>query len=178
IPDVLICSSKYYFTYFYGMNKEILVLIILGWSLEGMSINGVQELFINRINHYHTENGLSSDNIYHIERDKNGMLWFSSDRGISVFNGQHLKNYNQKHGLTDYEVLSTHQDENGIIWFATYNGKISKYNKGEFSVIESKNVQPKFGPIKTLKNYSQMLLVIPVQGSSWLFDKKRNKWQA
>ena len=72
--------------------------------------------------HFTQSDGLPSNNIYDVMIDRNDFLWFSSDKGISRFDGVTFRNYTMANGLPDNEVFSLFEDHVGRIWFGTYNG--------------------------------------------------------
>lgn len=78
---------------------------------------------------YTTANGLASDNIIDILADNEGMLWLSTDRGITRFDlkKKTFKNYNIADGLpaNEFNLNSAYKDKNGKLYFGSYNGLVS-----------------------------------------------------
>lgn len=159
------------------MKSLLLVLFILYTPLLGYTQEVKQELFITQLNHYNSENGLSSNNIYHCMQDNEGMLWFSSDRGVSRFNGLKFNNYRIKDGLSDYEILSSYQDVQGKIWFASYNGSLTSFENGIFSQSDQSNYYTSNGPISKIVDLKDGLAVLPVSGETQVLNREKNEWQ-
>jgi ligand-binding sensor domain-containing protein len=69
------------------------------------------------IRKYSAENGLAHSNVFRIMQDKKGFLWFSTNYGISLFNGKTFKNYSSVNGLSSNVVMSISelQDEKKLI---------------------------------------------------------------
>lgn len=81
---------------------------------------------------YQLNEGLLSNYIYSVFQDSKGYIWFSSDVGVSRFDGQAFVHFNSSHGLPDNEVFSMLEDDAGRIWFATLNGKPGYFENGQF----------------------------------------------
>lgn len=81
---------------------------------------------------YTIENGLPSNTVYNIMRDKSGFLWFATDRGIARFNGLTFERFSTIDGLKDNEAFTVVEDNFGRIWLNSYNGKLCYYKDGNF----------------------------------------------
>lgn len=79
---------------------------------------------------YTTEEGLPSNEVYSIFQDKNGCMWFATDRGICQYNGIDFKRFEPKDGLTDITVFDFYPQENGQVWCSTFNGKLFYFQNG------------------------------------------------
>ena len=82
--------------------------------------------------HFTRENGLPSDNVYTVYRDRAGFLWFGTDMGIARYNGLHFEHFTTADGLPDNEIFSFKEDPYGRLWIGTYNGRLCYYQKGKF----------------------------------------------
>jgi hypothetical protein len=82
--------------------------------------------------HYGVEEGLPSNTVYDIFRDKEGFLWFATDKGVARFNGSVFENYTSADGLADNEIYYFQQDYQGRIWLGTGNGRLCFYKNGKF----------------------------------------------
>jgi ligand-binding sensor domain-containing protein len=81
---------------------------------------------------YSTDDGLPSNTVYSIFRDRKGFLWFCTDQGVARYNGVHFERFNTSNGLADNEIFDAREDDYGRIWFFTYNGKLCFYKDGIF----------------------------------------------
>ena len=81
---------------------------------------------------YGTREGIPSTETYEILQDKRGNIWFSTDAGVSRFNGYEFENFNTNHGLTDNTVFHMYEDFKGRIWFLTYSSQLCYFEKGKF----------------------------------------------
>ena len=97
------------------MRKNLHTLIVFVFIL----LNG----FTQEFTRYTTKDGLPSDHIYDILQDKNGFIWFSTNRGIVKFDGLVFKTFTIKDGLPNNDIWMIETNDLGQIWF---NSK-SKY---------------------------------------------------
>ena len=73
---------------------------------------------------YDMRNGLPSNEVYDVLKDRTGLLWFATDRGIASFDGYQFDVYTVADGLTDNTVFQLREDWEGKIWVITLNGRL------------------------------------------------------
>lgn len=78
------------------------------------------------LKNYTTEDGLPSSQVYDIIQDDYGYLWFSTDKGLSKYNGEEFETFNKDDGLVGNVVFDFHKRPNGDIWCTTNSGKLFK----------------------------------------------------
>lgn len=77
------------------------------------------------------ENGLSSRQVYAIEKDRKGYMWFLTPEGIDRYNGKEFKHYKLMDG--DQELNSTinlnwlYTDSEGTLWEIGKKGRVFRY---------------------------------------------------
>jgi len=71
--------------------------------------------------------GLAGNQIYDIESDTTGCIWFATSGGVSCYDGRSFVNFTKKDGLAESRVLDIQRDNNGALWFATYHSGVSCY---------------------------------------------------
>ncbi len=76
------------------------------------------------------EDGLPSNEVYDVFQDKNGCMWFATDRGIAQYNGYEFKKFEPKDGLTDITVFDFFLQEDETVWCSTFNNKIFYFKNG------------------------------------------------
>ena len=89
-----------------------------------------------------TEDGLVCNRIFSIHQDSKGLLWFTTEFGISCYNGKEFTNYTEKDGLSGYCAPPIYSDRDGILWFGTYHGGISQYDGEKFSNLTAQDGLP------------------------------------
>jgi signal transduction histidine kinase/ligand-binding sensor domain-containing protein/DNA-binding response OmpR family regulator len=80
-----------------------------------------------------TKNGLSSNTVNAILKDRFGLIWFGTDDGLDKFDGTNFKVYRHKPGdstsLQANEILALHEDKAGNLWIGTSGGSLSLYDR-------------------------------------------------
>jgi ligand-binding sensor domain-containing protein len=76
---------------------------------------------------YSVKDGLPSSEVYHVMQDSKGYMWFSTNRGVSRFNGVTFKSFTPGDGLADPVILESVEDYKGRIWFRSLSGKLSYF---------------------------------------------------
>jgi ligand-binding sensor domain-containing protein len=110
---------------------------------------------------YNSENGLPSNETYHVLCDQKGRVWFSSDNGVGYYSKGSFKYLNTDDGLTDRTVFKMYEDYKGRIWFSTSNHRLSYF--------ENDSIYPyKFND--TIDKYIPLALI----NSGLVIDKKDN----
>lgn len=92
--------------------------------------------------------GLPSSQVHDIIQSDDGNLWFSTDHGMSCFDGYSFKNYTADDGLTDNVVFKLYKQTNGEIYASTFN-------KSVFSITSSPT------PVFKAYPYNSILTAIP-----------------
>lgn len=90
-----------------------------------------QQSDLNFVN-FSSENGLSSNTVTAIVKDKYGYMWFGTDDGLNKFDGVNFSVYRHKESDTTSiganSVLAMHEDRLGNLWIGT-NTTLSLYNR-------------------------------------------------
>jgi hypothetical protein len=66
--------------------------------------------------HFTMADGLPSNTVYHVLQDRNGFMWFATDRGVCRYDGDEFKYWSKEDGLIDNEVFALYEDYKGRIW--------------------------------------------------------------
>ena len=69
--------------------------------------------------HYTKKEGLASTWIRDCLEDKQGNMWFATDKGLCKFDGVKIETFTKKDGLPVNTVMNLFTDKNGSIWFTT-----------------------------------------------------------
>lgn len=90
-----------------------------------------QQSDLNFVN-FSSENGLSSNTVTTILKDKYGYMWFGTDDGLNKFDGVNFSVYRHKQSDTmsigANSILAMHEDRSGNLWVGT-NATLSLYNR-------------------------------------------------
>ncbi len=94
------------------------------------------------VRNYTVEDGLPSSEVYHVIQDREGYIWFSTDNGVSRFNGYEFENFDVQDGLPDNTILEMFEDYKGRIWFVSLSNKLSYFwNDSIYKYKYSKNIR-------------------------------------
>ncbi|MDQ3110850.1 MAG: histidine kinase [Bacteroidota bacterium] len=80
-----------------------------------------------QLKNYNVKDGLPSSEVYAMMQDASGYLWFTTDMGVSRFNGYEFKNFSTEHGLAENTNFGLSQDHKGRIWFRSFSGRLSYF---------------------------------------------------
>lgn len=80
-----------------------------------------------------TREGLASNTVNAILKDRYGFLWFGTEDGLDRFDGTGFTVYRNKPNdttsLQANEILALHEDAAGNLWIGTSGGSLSLYNR-------------------------------------------------
>lgn len=82
--------------------------------------------------HFTVNDGLPSSEVYWSIQDDDGYLWFSTDRGVTRFDGKNFETFTTKDGLCDNTIFKISKTKDGKLWFQGYNAELSFYENGRF----------------------------------------------
>lgn len=77
------------------------------------------------------DNGLPSNETYHIVQDSTGYLWIATANGVSRFNGYNFQNFGLNEGLVESAIHEIYIDYKGRIWFISSSGRLTYYESGK-----------------------------------------------
>jgi len=90
-----------------------------------------------------TEEGLSSDQAWHVAQDNHGFMWFATANGLSRYDGASVKVY--RHDPDDPNSLGHNilramiVDQSGDLWLGTWGGGLNKYDREKDAFISYQN---------------------------------------
>lgn len=84
------------------------LFIIVGFFLLIHSLAISQEVVMKN---YRNEDGLPSNQAFHVMQDSKGYIWIGTDKGVSRFDGYEFKNFSSKDGLGGTTILDIYQDK-------------------------------------------------------------------
>jgi ligand-binding sensor domain-containing protein len=133
----------------------------------------------NGFRNYAIKDGLLSSEVYHVMQDSKGFMWFSTDRGVSRFDGYSFRNITTKEGLPDNTIFECIEDYKGRIWFRSFSGRLSYfYNDSVFSLPVNDSLSAYSGRSQVLDLYvdrSEKLYTVSYNGPPLVIDL-RNKF--
>ncbi len=123
------------------------------------------------------KDGLLSNTIFDILKDRYGLMWFATTDGLNKYDGTNFTVYrniaDDSNSLRANEVLSLHEDRAGNLWIGTGGGGMSLYNrqKNTFEHFTFDNtVLNRYAVIKSIcSDYRGKLWIAPY-GSLFVMD--------
>jgi signal transduction histidine kinase/ligand-binding sensor domain-containing protein/DNA-binding response OmpR family regulator len=110
------------------LRKKLRLWVFL--MILAIQVVGQEDLHFTSLN---TKNGLSSNTVNVILKDRAGLMWFGTDDGLDKFDGNSFKIYRHKSddstSLPSNEILSLHEDRSGNLWIGTGGGSLSLYDR-------------------------------------------------
>ncbi|MCD0489171.1 response regulator [Pedobacter sp. MC2016-14] len=86
-----------------------------------------------------TKDGLSSNNVNAILKDKSGLMWFATQDGLNKYDGRTFKVYrhraNDSTSLYANDITALHEDKSGNLWIGTNGGYLSLYDRNKDAFI-------------------------------------------
>ncbi len=111
------------------LRSSILTIIfaLFNWAL---SSGDVPQHYLK---HFTTNDGLPSSQVYEALQDRDGYMWFATDRGVVRYNGYEFKTFGTKDGLIDNVVFKFFQDHKKRIWMISNSGRLFIYSEGKIT---------------------------------------------
>lgn len=79
-----------------------------------------------RFETFTVRNGLPSNQVYDIRRDRDGVLWFATNDGLGRFEKGEFTSLRMGDGLRSNATPSFEEDQRGNLWVATWGGGITR----------------------------------------------------
>jgi ligand-binding sensor domain-containing protein len=109
------------------------------------------------------KDGLPSMELYYSFQDREGYMWFASDRGVVRYNGDKFETFTTEDGLVSNTVFKIDQDDKGRIWFLSDVPRLCYFKDGKISQYKYNAVFEEFhSDRKKINSYT-----------AWNFDNDR-----
>lgn len=102
---------------------------------------GIYRILGDRIDHFGSADGLSSNAIYRLFEDREGNIWVSTSEGIDRFRDLRVVSFTSREGLSADDVNSVLAGRDGRIWVGTALG-LDVIERGQVSSIRAANGLP------------------------------------
>jgi PAS domain S-box-containing protein len=88
---------------------------------------------------YTTRDGLGSNSVESIYRDRGGRLWIGTRGGLSRLEGDRFVNLTLRDGLPENRARVILEDSRGTLWVGTFGGGLCRYHDGQFTCLDTTN---------------------------------------
>ncbi len=143
---------------------HINILFLLIWSFS----------FSQQYTNYTTKDGLPSNHVYRITQDKQGFIWFITDKGIVKYNGTTFKTFTTKEGLPTNDIWDFRITDDNKFWFFTKAAKMGYIEKDSIYSFESSHKGEILFPIAINQNKNR----IQFTNNLNFYELKDNKWES
>jgi len=101
-----------------------------------------------KFRHLTTKQGLPSNRINDIVKDRHGIMWFATDNGLARYDGHNIKVYQNSDDTTSISgniIRAVHIDDDGTFWVGTKENGLNLFNTitGKFSRFYHDSENPK-----------------------------------
>lgn len=117
------------------MSKQyaFLLLFLLFW------VKGFAQGPDMRFSHLKKEQGLSHSTVRSILKDRQGLMWFATQDGLSKYDGKKFTVYRNNpqdpRSLRSNDVSLVYEDKAGRLWIGTFGGALSLYDRQSDSFV-------------------------------------------
>src|SRR5262249_27347436 len=80
---------------------------------------GLYRIHGRDVDHYGSENGISSDSVGGLFEDRDGNLWVVTSQGLDMFRDLRVKTISKREGLKVDNVQSVAASRDGTVWIGT-----------------------------------------------------------
>ncbi len=84
----------------------------------GTSKQGIYRIYRDKVEHFGSADGLSSDYVYKFLEDREGNIWVTTSKGIDNLRDLRIVTFSPREGLTSEEVDAVLASRDGSIWVA------------------------------------------------------------
>ena len=107
----------------------------------GTNGDGVARYDGEKLTYFTVRDGFGGVAVRQNLEDKDGNVWFGTERGVTKYDGHSFTNFNEKDGLIHEDVWSMTIDRYGILWVGTLQG-VCRYDGQTFSPFELPETRP------------------------------------
>ena len=135
------------------------------WFSDGFMGPGVSRYDGANLTRFTTADGLGSNAISAVFKDRQGHLWFATEGGVSRYDGVHFTTFTTADGLVHDSVRAIIEDRQGHLWFATQGG-VSRYDGVHFTT---------FTTADGLVHNTVRVMLADSQGNLWFGNGGRHR---
>jgi DNA-binding NtrC family response regulator/ligand-binding sensor domain-containing protein len=103
------------------------------WLATGSLKRGAIRYDGREFTRFTTRDGLASDRVFCIAEDRQGALWFGTDRGVSRWDGERFATFTGADGLAGDEVTCMLRDRAGRLWLGGW-GRLTRWDGERFAI--------------------------------------------
>ena len=97
---------------------------------------GIYRIHGQKVDHFYSTDGLSSDAVRQFYEDREGNLWVATAKGLDCFRDVRVASFSTREGLSADEVDSVLASDDGTVWIGTSDG-FDALHQGSISSIRA-----------------------------------------
>jgi len=101
---------------------------------------GIYRVQGNKVEQFHTSDGLSGDAVSGLLQDREGNIWIATSRGIDNLHDLRVASFSTRQGLSADQVNSVLASRDGTVWIGNYN--LDALRLGKITSIQPRNGLP------------------------------------
>lgn len=140
-----------------------------------MTRGGASRFDGENFTHFMPKDGLFTDMVRTIFKDKTGIVWFgykaTRDGGLTRYDGNSFVNYYKKDGLCNHSIRTMFEDKNGNLWLGGDLNNLCVYDGKNFKEYKTKD-NKKFDGILTILKDATGNIWFGGKNGLWKFDGK------
>ena len=82
----------------------------------GTEYAGIYRVFANRVDHFQSADGLSSDSVNRFMEDREGNIWVATSKGLDKFSDRQVATYSTREGILSDWVTAVLAAHDGTVW--------------------------------------------------------------
>jgi ligand-binding sensor domain-containing protein len=107
----------------------------------GTGDDGIYRVRAGEVDHFRSEDGLSSNAVADIHQDREGSIWLVTSKGVDVFRDNRVASLSIREGLTTDEVQSVLAARDGTVWIGNRDA-LDFLRMSKLSAIRKQNGLP------------------------------------
>jgi PAS domain S-box-containing protein len=132
---------------------------------------GVYRISGNRVDHFTSAEGLSSNTIYQFYQDREGNIWVATSQGIDCFRDIPVVSFSMEEGLSADSVVSVLVAHDGTVWVGNVGG-LDAIRGGTVSSIRTGQGLPG-NQVTSLFEDRARRLWVGVDDGLWIYQNRR-----
>ena len=84
--------------------------------MDGDTCEGVYRVSGERVDHFRSEHGLSSNTVHSVFEDREGNVWLATSKGLDCFADSPVVTFSTSEGLAAASVGSVLASDDGTVW--------------------------------------------------------------
>ncbi len=125
---------------------------------------GVSRLKDGQFTIYNTKDGLATDFVTDLCKDREGNIWIATDLGLNRFKDGGFTTYTIKDGLVSNSVRTLYLDRDGSVLIGTTKGGLNRFQNGKISSLTLTGLDSTMRVMSICRDWEQALWVATTKG--------------